>query len=247
MAGSIPPRAIKMKTLIIPDLHGGFYSMINLMESVGALQNGQRNKDWFVVQTGDAANCVFSSINDDEEMLVALPKYVDTYLIGNHEYGYFGSGFGGFYYHSPINAALQSMYRTGYLKAAHEVDGILITHAGLVESMDFSADEINEAWKSDPILPVFSTVGYSRGGHYPVGGILWSDHREPKNPSLRQIYGHTVGREVRRVDYPNGNYSICIDLGAGKHSNTIAGAVIDNGNVEIVYADYIENNMWKYF
>ncbi len=97
-------------------------------------------------------------------------------------------------------------------------------------------------------------IGWDRGGHGREGGVLWSDWKQYKTSKLKQVFGHSVGEYVRvqrngwqaNIEYvhefnsfiyketPKNFESLCIDLGAGKHSPTIVGAWVEDGNVRLV-------------
>ncbi len=51
----------------------------------------------------------------------------------------------------------------------------------------------------------FAAIGELRGGASPAGGLLWADWRE-KRYGVKQLFGHTPSRWVRRDDR-----SVCLD------------------------------------
>jgi hypothetical protein len=223
------------RTFVVADAHGRSDLVRGLLE-----QEGASGPDVTVVQLGDLANCVVGSEQADFEALELVREgLIDVMLVGNHEHPYFGGpSFFGFFPHASIRQSLFQIRDRDGLKAAHAVEGVLITHAGLTPwalkrlafmSAEALAMTINGIWKADPKDLLFSAIGSSRGGYRNEGGILWADWSEPKPRKLRQLVGHTVGNTIRHR-----NASTCIDLGAGKDSTRIAGAWIEDGEIEVV-------------
>lgn len=224
-------------TFIIADAHGNHGLIRGLLAQEGLL--GERTAT--VGQLGDLANCVErSTYNDLEAIDLVQQGVIDWALVGNHEHPYFGGPmFSGYWRDPVIFQALRRLHVRGGLKAAHCVDDILISHAGLTpwglgrfESLTTAqqyATAINELWLEDQDDLLFSRIGEKRGGWQKQGGILWADWSEPKPRNLRQLVGHTVGKEIRRR-----SGAICIDLGAGFGRTKIAGAWIRGGVIEVV-------------
>ena len=262
-----PERAAKsstgvrsMKTFVVPDAHGNRELVLGLLEQEEIVEDGKRiaGSEVQVIQLGDLANCVASSVNDDLDALALVGPVIDFMLIGNHEHPYFGGpAFTGFWPDPMVSRARQRLADYRLIYAAYAVDDILLTHAGLTEDFSYEkelaqawAGELNELWDHDPTNIVFSMIGRSRGGWYENGGILWSDWSEPKSGKVRQIVGHTVGENWRAFMPPNGGSPtfamvlpdgdrhkvsrLCLDVGAGKGATRILGAWVNEGEVTIV-------------
>lgn len=225
-----------MKTFIVPDIHGHYETLRNLLREAGVLdENDTRDGDWNVVQLGDLANCVREDVNGDLDCLKTVGDWIDTMLIGNHEYAYFGGKFGGYYHYPDVQMQLNRIEREGRLSPAALVgkdNDILVTHAGYVpsegiESAQEGYDYAIEKWNEDKTHPVFDQVGLVRGGRAKNGGILWSDWMEQKAHEFNQIVGHTPQKNgVQRRDYATGKWSICIDCGA-KSGTGATGIILD--------------------
>lgn len=234
-----------MRTLIVGDCHGNLGILRELLTTAGVLgPRGGRRRGWRVVQIGDLCNCVVDSIDGDLECLDAAPELIDVYLVGNHEHPYFGGPpFFGFWRHEQVRRELLRLADAGLIRAAHEVGGVLVSHAGLVASVDIGwepstasswAEQINALWEREPTHEVFSSIGESRGGWNRYGGLLWSDWSEPKYAGVSQIVGHTVGERVRWQRHGE-TFSLCIDLGGGKSRDRLAGAIVhDSGAVATI-------------
>ncbi len=190
------------KTLIIPDIHG---DSDLLSQMIATHSTAER-----IISIGDLANCVYSSARGDVECLSIARAFNIEMLVGNHEYPYFGGGrFAGFANVPEVKDAIRALD----WKVATTVGDILLTHAGISFAlMSFNPDVekiatiLNAEFAINPCADIFSACGPQRGGYAKSGGILWADYDEPKDQSIRQIFGHTQGDSVR-VD---GN-STCID------------------------------------
>lgn len=218
--------------------------------------------DLIVIQIGDFLNCVGRSIVNDNRCLDYHGLF-DILLVGNHEHPYFGGpAFAGFQYDPVINHRLKSLDARGIYKIAVDCDGILVSHAGIVahwydqyfdgNNSSEVAGGLNFIWKNPEWKgnhELFSSIGWERQGWSKWGSILWADWNQYKTPKLTQIVGHSVGDAVRlqyngsqrkvtlkEVNAAKWNLweAICIDLGAGKHSSSIVGVWIEDGNVRLV-------------
>lgn len=247
------------KTLIIPDIHGHINTLRGLMQEAGALdQRNKRVDGWRVIQLGDLANCVIEDRDGDLACLRTVGDWIDTMLVGNHEHPYwggpaFGGYNGGFYAFPEIREELDRIEQMGHLAPAALVnsnDGdILVTHAGYVpsEGIEDAVDGFNfavERWLEDKKHPLFSMIGYSRGGWAKNGGILWSGWEEKKAHEFNQIVGHTPQSDgVSRRDYEStGKWSLCIDIGA-KRGNGATGVVVEDGELSFVTTP-MSGNHW---
>lgn len=258
------------ESFIVPDAHGNWRLVLGLLEQEGLVENGyvdvrRIRKEVPVIQLGDFGNCVTGSINDDLEALRLVGPIVDLMLVGNHEHPYFGGPrFDGFAHYDELRRALLRLNDLDLIRAAHEVDGILLTHAGVTGDADAidkwygggenkaaeMAHGLNTLWRNGDFgHGMFSAIGRSRGGLNALGSILWSDWSEPKCTLFPQIFGHTVGKTWRvggtnggpnfSLTPPNGRVplqvqTLCMDIGAGKHSTKILGCWIRDGEAELV-------------
>ncbi len=124
----------------------------------------------------------------------------------------------------------------------------------LVTSQDWEK-YLNTLWSrpeyktTDELL---CAIGWDRGGWGREGGVLWADWKQYKTSRLKQVVGHSVGKSVRvqsegkQYDlhdlselysinsHRKGWEAVCLDLGAGKHSDVIVGAWVEDGNVRLV-------------
>lgn len=239
-----------MITFVVPDAHGNLDLLAGLLKHAGILdENLDRvgRDEVRTVQLGDLCYCKISSIADDHRCLDHVEDWFDVYLVGNHEHPYFGGpAFTGFHRDIALHHRLRTLQATGLIHPCLLVDGILLTHAGVTDEWALPRAEdvdtyLRRWWRDDPAhASVFWTIGRVRGGWADTGGILWSDWHEPKAKHLKQIFGHTPGSDVRRIDYDEGGWEICLDLGGGKGSDRLAGAFIRDGQVEIVAFDSTE-------
>lgn len=258
------------ETFLIPDAHGNWRLVLGLLEQEGLVENGyvdyrRIRKEVLVLQIGDLGNCVRGSINDDLIAMRLVGPIIDQMLVGNHEHPYFGGPpFDGFAYYDELKRAILRLNDLGLIKVAFEVDGILITHAGLTRDADKItnwehenkaaeiATGLNYIWSNHNYNHgMFSAIGRARGGRFLLGSVLWSDWSEPKTTLFPQIFGHTVDQTWRMSGPVDGSPSftllrpyedatpvqamtLCIDIGAGKNSTKIVGCWIKDGVVELV-------------
>lgn len=233
-----------MITFVIADAHGRSDLVIGLMKQERLLgPDGARDKlgQITVIQLGDLANCVEESEQEDFDSLALVRSgLINILLVGNHEHPYFGGpAFFGYFPHASIRQSLYAIQARDGLQAAYASDDVLITHAGMTPwalgrlapgmTAGAIAMTINTVWKHDPKDELFSAIGRSRGGYQAEGGIFWADWKEPRPRALRQLFGHSLGETIRRR-----HVVTCIDLGAGKTSDRIAGAWIRDGEVQTV-------------
>ena len=200
------------RTLVIPDIHND----VLRAEAAIAQLAGRYER---IVFLGD----YFDDFGDSPDEICRVAQWLKhsvdqpnrTHLIGNHDLAYLVpstftccSGFT----HEKMRAAapvLNSIPRDR-LHAAVEVDGWLVSHAGVLphHGANHSAAEI-AAW-ADTILrqlfaggrPALFAAGAARGGREPAGGITWCDWDEEFVPTdgLHQVVGHTPGTTVRIVE-----------------------------------------------
>lgn len=241
-----------MKTLIIPDIHGHYKTLKALLKEAGVLDH-QKNRveGWRVISLGDLANCVHEDVQNDLKCLKRVGEWIDTLLVGNHEYPYWNrhASFGGFHEYPDVRMALNRIDHDGFLAPAALVGDILVSHAGYVPTVDVESaqdgfDYAMEKWSEDKSHPLFSSIPWSRYGPNKFGGILWSDWSEQKAHEFNQIVGHTPQKKgVQRRDYATGKWSLCIDCGA-KSGKGATGVVIDeSGELEFVSTP-MSGNHW---
>lgn len=258
------------ETFVIPDLHGSRTLAAELLEQEGLIKNPDNpvrlRHDVTVMQLGDLCNGVAGSINADLYALKLVELgIIDFMLVGNHEHPYFGGpAFSGFHWFAELKSALLKLNDRGKIRVAHEINGILLTHAGVTIDVDQVdqwklgsnkarelANGLNYLWDSrDYTHAMFSAIGARRGGQYRFGGVLWSDWAEEKSHLFPQIFGHTVGDNYR-IEYSDINSpnfalqlpqntapvwarTLCLDIGAGKHSSKILGCWINDEGVNLV-------------
>lgn len=220
------------EVFVVADAHGRLDLIEGLLKHAGA----ERGPGRTIVQLGDLANCVASSIADDLAVLEAAPDLFDVLLVGNHEYPYLGGDrFAGFWRDPEVESAIRRLD----WKPAYAHGDYLVTHAGLASmwalpptygsTAQQNARLLCQAWAHNRRHTYFSQVGRERGGQADHGGILWADWSEEKSTDgFSQIVGHTPGPIRARagdVEYRDEHeqtcrwlppLALCIDLGASK-------------------------------
>lgn len=239
-----------MKTFVVGDVHGKPDLVECLLTDAGVLDvEGNRVPGVRSIQVGDLANCVADDRDGDLECLDRAASWFDVVLVGNHEHPYFGGpAFSGFRHLPEVAERLRLLELAGVYQPAALVGETLITHAGATpdwgwESAEEAYDAIAAAWLESPNALVFSRIGQYRGGGHMLGGILWSDIREPKSGEFRQVIGHTPLDELV-VSYADGDEQKDswllrhVDWG-GKHFHRLAGIWLDE------HGDYIETASYE--
>lgn len=201
--------------IVVGDIHG----------------NVEKVKAWLAykpevehVALGDYLDSFYEPQERQIETLELLLKSDAVLLWGNHELNYVD--------HAPwLSAGYQYGLEKPYIdrleaninrfKAAYAVDGWLCTHAGVSEKIvklvgdnpdpAAVADWLNVKmvkWLHDRANKnVLFDIGKGRGGSEAVGGIFWYDHlREIGLADIKQLFGHTAGKEVIQKD----SY-VCLD------------------------------------
>jgi hypothetical protein len=217
------------KTLIIPDLHLHWKRADTIIKHESADR---------IVFLGD----YFDDWNDTpahaREMALWLRDSLSysnrIHLMGNHDISYAIPSYefecSGFTEekNKAINLVL-SLDHWKQLKLYHFVDNWVCSHAGVHSHFHDAANglsfkdflfnvcdgAISNAFnnlQADPIL----RAGRSRGGSYPVGGILWCDAREFINitPDVYQIFGHTPHTKPKWLFEKT---ALCLDVGNSSH------------------------------
>lgn len=200
--------------LIIPDIH----HKVELVESIRARHSGRP-----AIFLGD----YFDDFGDTPEIMKrtcewlknAVRNHDDVFLLGNHCFAYvsyeLGIRWGFCAGWEPAKQQVFHRYFPGdaLLKSTAWVckcQGWLISHAGLTRGLHRSFSKRNtieeilewvenaeNALTAGVAHPAFM-AGVERGGFARFGGILWCDWSsfEPIK-GIRQLVGHTPGREVR--------------------------------------------------
>ncbi|OPZ23204.1 MAG: hypothetical protein BWZ02_03296 [Lentisphaerae bacterium ADurb.BinA184] len=197
-------------TLVIADIHHDFAQAEAWIEQLaGRFQS--------VVFTGDYFDS--HGTNDTPEDLAATAAWLEhslgrperIHLVGNYDLSYLFPGkftaCSGFT--DEKQAALAPFLRDPVfqrLRPAVEVDGWLLTHAGVHRQLckDLRPAQVLPAiqaqWaelQAGGQPPLFA-CGYTRGGDRPYGGITWQDFDEARpTPGLHQIFAHTPAATVR--------------------------------------------------
>jgi hypothetical protein len=133
-------------TIVLGDVHGNLDALKATLRANGVVdENDNKNTDWRVIQVGDLCNMVplgeiyRGFVSQDFETLQFGLEVIDTILVGNHEL---------FFTHGLETGRWHGMARVGELAegmmslisqatwneqflAAVEVDGWLVTHAGI--------------------------------------------------------------------------------------------------------------------
>ena len=212
-----------MKTLVVGDLHG----QVDLAKA--AIDTG-----YPVVFVGDYLDSFRvgrdKQVETIEFVLDCIRKDLAIGLVGNHDLSYMlgynqfpCSGHSkGFRTKLMYKDLIQEMFQ--HLKYFTFAEGFLISHAG-VSNEFLKANNITlDKYLEDGI---FTDCGFARGGHCPVGGLLWCDWRFEFSPipDQPQIVGHSRGDGIRK----NGN-SYCIDC---LENGFTQGLLIEDGKAEV--------------
>lgn len=201
------------RLVIIADIHGNEPTLRELLRETGAIDEaGNKDPGTWVCQLGDLLHCGHEVWEADASTLELGLATIDCILLGNHELPFATSinlGFAGMHagvnkgLHPDTRRLLNEAIREERFHAAAEVDGWLVTHAGLSPSFIYSnavplelreelqahagsaarmADHLNERLERRLITrepdPVLEAIGGRRGGSSDFGGIFWCDWRE---------------------------------------------------------------------
>jgi len=208
-----------MIEVVIGDVHARTDVLRALLVALGVLDaGGHRRPGFWVVQVGDLLD---RRAKPEENLRAArlAAEAVDVVLAGNHEVAMLATG------GSTHGAALGTLAARGWPRAAAEVGGWVVSHAGIHPELthglpDTAAEcarEIDDRWHrrspNGPGDPLFDWVGPARGGISPYGGLFWRGSSEwpPEGRSpWGQICGHAPQPEPRLLPGPRW----VIDLGA---------------------------------
>lgn len=236
------------KVLVIPDIHTKTWIVdkaLKIAERIRVdkiVMLGDYFDDWDATEKTERATLSY--------MKDLLKKHTNIIpLYGNHELSYMGYPCSGHHHNvaEEINAAIKDDYRFLY---AVGIDGVLYTHAGVLQSWlrnnkivnentlryrlgtDSGAVLLEEKINGLPNLKALSQVGAERGGKDPAPGPLWADFRELINdelPTVKQVVGHTPISNIECV----GNVWFCDTYSNGNQSNEFL--LVENGEPRVIY------------
>lgn len=209
-----------MATVVVGDLHGNHEFAQQVLDL-----------DMPVVFIGDYLDSYVRTNKDQFRTLELVLNAAEdtggqvTALLGNHEMSYLDPAMRCSGHSSKKQYKVNTVYSgrmRRLLKPYTITEGFLISHAGvsqyLLDSLEKTLAEYLE--EED-----FNQIGFSRGGHAPIGGLYWCDWRDEFAPveGVKQIVGHTRGRTIRTK-----GDNLCID-------------VLESGTQEVVV---IEDGKW---
>lgn len=219
------------KTIVVGDVHG----KLHVVEAILKLNSP-------TVFVGDILDAYEHTTGEQVQCLeLIIDAMLDTNrdvhcTMGNHDLQYLDPSMRCSGFHSQTQYALMSDFH-GKTLMRHISDmfspyiyaeGFLISHAGvsnkLLKYLDITIDE----YLCDG---QFKDIGYSRGGHSPVGGLYWCDWYDEFEyvPGVPQIVGHSRPRGGDDDIRCKGN-SYCIDaLDNGSHDDGFTVGEIENG------------------
>lgn len=227
------------RLVVLADIHGNWPTMLDLMRETGAVDvNGAKDPATWVCQLGDLLHLGHDVWEADAETLRLGLELIDCILLGNHEIPFATSmemSFAGMHcgvnsgLHVDTRRLLNVAMREGRLQAAVEVDGWLVTHAGLCPtflhgssiapryreellahagSAAAMSTHLNERFERRLIShepdPVFDWIGADRTGKHDFGGIFWCGW-QVLQASVRRFgtpFGQIVGHSPRRDSAP---------------------------------------------
>lgn len=211
---------------LIGDCHGNAEGLNRALMQARLIDNhGHRTTTEAIYSIGDLINAVKDSVEGDKACLQMVKDgFIDGIIIGNHEIPYFDKSntFSGFHHDVVINDTLHELMDTDKIHPAVLVDKTLVSHAGLSAHLSLYLpvedvfERLDHAWEErNWNHSWFSSIGHTRGGLSPVGGLLWCDFDDEFVPTeFPQIVGHTPSGLCMK-----GNNALCIDVGA-KDQNT---------------------------
>jgi len=237
------------KIVVVSDIHNDFYKTKRIISHEDADFN---------ICLGDWFDSFYYDDNYDYEATAKylledfLPKDYNITLFGNHDLHYlFNNSYtqcSGF--EERKKGAID--FVLGKNKIYHKfkwyiwIDDFLCTHAGLhANFIDPSCKDNNDIDKflekevelaninlvADK-MHWFYAPGFSRGGSYKQGGIVWLDFNQEFQPveGLNQIFGHTTRRKGSceyRNDESKNSINLCIDCFQSEY------LVIENKEIKI--------------
>jgi len=185
-----------MKYMIIGDLHG----QIEIAEEVLS----DKYSGYTKIFIGDYVDSFDRSIEDQIKVLKLVLTSCETRndvygLIGNHELSYIKDGMrcSGWAFETKSHIRhLEKRMKDSLLSHFFLEEDILITHAGATAQLFDDVQDVRDALEVDH--EDLYTIGASRGGWKPAGGIFWCDFWAEFRPieGLTQIVGHSAYRPV---------------------------------------------------
>ncbi|MFV2015603.1 MAG: metallophosphoesterase family protein [Candidatus Heimdallarchaeota archaeon] len=219
---------MRINTLSIGDTHGrNNWQVVDPTQYDYVIFVGDYFDSW------DVSNTVML---DNIRNIIEFKKQNDNVilLLGNHDIHYLYSDpeFQGSGYRPEIALTFQEilLQNQDLFKIAFQIENVLWTHAGVNENWATSylidvpiseyANRLQEMLQVSKTRKALVAIGGSRGGFWPTGGPLWSDHYHDniKNPidGLVQIYGHTEVKDIIKIK--KADYSLInIDCIAGSN------------------------------
>ena len=204
-----------MSTIIVGDLHGKIEIAREILE----------DREQAIVFVGDYLDSFDRSIHDQITLLDMILDAVENRdnveaLYGNHELSYLVPEMRCSGWNNAMHIAVhvpERLHRMDMLDYYTEVDGYLITHAGV--SSEWLPKDIENVPKylNSCTKDRLYEIGYARGGYSRCGGPLWCDYWQEFEPvpNLKQVFGHTRFRPPGKVPgiwEEHGNYLIdCLD------------------------------------
>jgi hypothetical protein len=183
--------------IVVGDIHGD----VEKVKTFLAYRPDQEH-----IALGDIVDSELNPPSRQIECLNLLFEAGTTLLWGNHDIQYAGMRAcpcSGSITNSPVPTIV--MDNKDRFKAAHAVDGYILTHAGICTQISNGctdpvelADELNrrvliphEFKVNRPLDPIFN-ISYLRGGRDDFSGIFWFDslHEAGIDRDLRQVFGH---------------------------------------------------------
>lgn len=250
------------RTLVIGDVHGKANRLRALLRQEGIIDHDDNriNHDVRVIQLGDLGHFGHDAPpEDDYDCWSHAEEWFDVVLMGNHDMAVLDSRhyFDGFRpvdegdknarkYKEKTVAIIHELRAKGFARFAVKSHGYLLTHAGLHPLFDGShrmakqgfntMDDFIEYVNHNPNDIIVNSVSHYRGGPTRAGGILWRDFNESLSKRWPQVYGHSAGKKVRRIDE-----SYCIDVG-GVENGRLAGLWLPDCDIVEVNLDEISYN-----
>ena len=263
----------RIRTLIVPDIHND----VQRVDAIIASLSGRFDQICFL---GDYFDDFGDRPTDVEQVAgwlrASLEEPKRIHLLGNHDVAYLFPGDHTWCTGSTpekmraIRAVLDDA-RLDRLRAAFEIDGWLVSHAGFHPSMTGGLNGPELVAMADESLRVLATgaphplfaAGFARGGPAPFGGVTWLDFTEEFQPigNLHQLVGHTplrggvrgyhvlgdgswVKTIVERGQQPPPRYSRrqCASCNWCLDSRLEAVAIVDGAKIELVWT--AEGGKW---
>jgi hypothetical protein len=226
---------VSKPTLVIGDCHGHYARLLALLVQEGIVDPDTEeriNHDVEVVQLGDLGHFGEGGDGPTADLFCyeKAEEWFDMLLWGNHDRAVIDGthAFKG-YYDPPESTKhiMKYLRNTGQMRLAWHAHDFLLTHAGLHRaffsasvgkllkpgSAEDIANQINQLELQKPTHAVWDMIGGHRGGRYPIGGILWRHSGEKLYEGVRQIFGHSTGKKIRKYHSKQG-WSYCIDIGS---------------------------------